>query len=69
MLFLAGPVTFLGFLSLLPYFIIESTAQDKKWRVRRLLVRVKVRRVLMVGKAHRRVYMMGKAREVPNLAG
>ena len=33
-----GPVAFLGFLSLKPYLAIETTTQDKKRRVRRLLV-------------------------------
>ena len=35
----SGPVVFLGFLSLKPYLTIETTTQDKKRRVRRLLVR------------------------------
>ena len=34
----SGPVAFLGFLSLKPYLTIKTTAQDKKKRVRRLLV-------------------------------
>ena len=47
----SGPVAFQGFLSLKPYFTIETTTQGKKKRVRRLLVRVKARRrVLMMGK-------------------
>ena len=62
----SGPVAFVGFLNLKPYFTIETTTQDKKKRVRHLLVRVKARRrVLMMGKACRRVKrvsMMGKAR-------
>ena len=49
------PVAFLGILSLKPYFTIETTTQEKKGPVKRLLVRVKasrrVRRVLMMGKA------------------
>ena len=40
----SGAVAFLGFLSLKQYFTIETTRQDKKSRVRRLLVRVKTRR-------------------------
>ena len=73
----SGPVAFLGFLSLKLYLTIETITQDKKRRVRRLLVSKgaqvhkarrlvsmmgKVhRRVLMMGKVHRRVSMMGKA--------
>ena len=61
----SGPVAFLGFLSLKPYFTIETTTQDKKRCVKRLLVRIKARRrVLIVGKARRRVRrvsIMGKA--------
>ena len=38
----SGPVAFLGFLSLTPYFTIETTTLDKR------------RRVLMMGKARRR---------------
>ena len=34
----SGPVAFLGFLSLKAYLTIETTTQDKKRRVRRLLV-------------------------------
>ena len=33
-----GPVAFLGFLSLKAYLTVETTAQDKKRRVRGLLV-------------------------------
>ena len=40
----SGPVSFLGFLSLKPYFTIETTTQDKKRRVGPLLVRVKTHR-------------------------
>ena len=62
----SGPAAFLGSLSLKPYFTIETTTQDKKKRVKRLLVRVKARRrVLMVGEARRRVRrvsIVGKAR-------
>ena len=59
----SGPVAFLGFLSLKVYFTIETTTQDKKKRVRRLLVskdaqarktRRRVRRVSMMGKLRRR---------------
>ena len=35
----SGPVAFLEFLSLKPYLTIETTTQDKKRRVRHLLVR------------------------------
>ena len=34
----SGPVAFLGFLSLQAYLTVETTTQDKKRRVRRLLV-------------------------------
>ena len=34
----SGPVAFLGFLSLKVYLTIEKTTQDKKRRVRRVLV-------------------------------
>ena len=40
----SGPVAFLGFLSLKLYLTIETTTQDKKMRVRGLLVRVKARK-------------------------
>ena len=40
----SGPVSFLGFLSLKPYFTIETTAQDKKRRAGPLLMRVKAHR-------------------------
>ena len=55
----SGPVAFLAFLSLKPSFTIEATTQDKKRRVRCLLMREKapsrVRRLLMMGKASKRV--------------
>ena len=53
----SGPVTFLRFLSLKAYLTIEIITQDKKIRVRHLLVskaRRRVRRVSMMGKARRR---------------
>ena len=34
----SGPVAFLGFLNLKAYLTIETTTQDKKRRVRHLLV-------------------------------
>ena len=53
----SGPVAFLGFLSLKTYLTIETT-QDKKRRVRRLLVS----KGAQTRKARRRKLMMGKAR-------
>ena len=61
----SGHVTFLGFLSLKTYLTIEKTTQDKKRRVRRLLVSKGAqarRRVLMMGKVHRRISVMGNPR-------
>ena len=54
----SGPVAFLGFLSLKLYLTIETTTQDKKRRVRRLLVS----KGAQACKARRRVLMKGKAR-------
>ena len=34
----SGPVAFLGFLSLKPYFTIETTTQDKKKKTRNALI-------------------------------
>ena len=59
----SGPVAFLGLLSLKPYFTIETTMQDIKWRERRLLMKVKARRrALMMVRRVRRVSIVGKAR-------
>ena len=52
----SGPVAFLGFLSLKVYLTIETTTQDKKRRVKRLLVSKEAQ----ARKARRRVLMMGK---------